>query len=460
MATVLSIEGQKLTPSTIAAAGGSQGAATLVTLTNTIASDVDGVKGVRLPPATVGAVYYLSNPSTTLPLVVYPATGEGIYSGDGAGAGTANLPVNVQRKGLGVFVCSATGSWHANVGVTYAGSNSDWTLGNGILGCGSLNIVVRSLAAAGSAQSDAALVVAGTVVVSGASGTNGVKLPTVVTGLIIPIYNGDASNVLLVYPTAGGSVTINGGTANVAISVPAKTLIWCVVTSATNWAVMIVNTVAAADTIAEVTPAAGVTVDGVILKDTTVDVNGTANAIILDADGDTHISSPTDNQIDISIAGADDFTITANTLTALTGSTIKTNTLAETTSGAGVMCSSAFQAHGNAAVTATVGGGTTGLIPVGSSFATVTSDDANKQISLPAGTVGDVIRIYVGTNGCELIAVTAGDKVNNVIVGATNEAALVATTTYTCRYVGTNTWLMSGQTFLGAVETAVIPDVL
>jgi hypothetical protein len=55
---------------------------------------------------------------------------------------------------------------------------------------------------------------------------------------------------------------------------------------------------------------------------TTFDTNGTADAIILDANGNTTISSPTDDQIDFEIAGADDFTMTANTFTILSGSTI------------------------------------------------------------------------------------------------------------------------------------------
>jgi len=78
----------------------------------------------------------------------------------------------------------------------------------------------------------------------------------------------------------------------------------------------------ATNTIAETTGASGVTIDGLLIKDTTVDVNGTADAIILDTDGDTTISSPTDDQIDIEIAGADDFTITANSFNILAGSTI------------------------------------------------------------------------------------------------------------------------------------------
>jgi hypothetical protein len=94
------------------------------------------------------------------------------------------------------------------------------------------------------------------------------------------------------------------------------------------------------DTIAEVTSAAGVTIDGVLLKDGgltaagALDLNGAE--LILDADADTSITADTGNQIDIKINGADDFQFTANTFTALSGSTIKANTIAETTGAAGV----------------------------------------------------------------------------------------------------------------------------
>ena len=54
----------------------------------------------------------------------------------------------------------------------------------------------------------------------------------------------------------------------------------------------------------------------------TLDLNGVADALILDADGDTTISAPTDDQIDIEIAGADDFTFTANSFNVLAGSSI------------------------------------------------------------------------------------------------------------------------------------------
>lgn len=50
------------------------------------------------------------------------------------------------------------------------------------------------------------------------------------------------------------------------------------------------------------------------------DLNG--STLILDEDADTSIDAATDDTIDITVAGADDFRITANTFTALSGSSI------------------------------------------------------------------------------------------------------------------------------------------
>ncbi len=69
------------------------------------------------------------------------------------------------------------------------------------------------------------------------------------------------------------------------------------------------------------------------------DLNG--EKLVIDADTDTYIqqtggASGTDDSFGIVVAGAEDFRVTANTLTALSGSTIATNTIAETTSTNGV----------------------------------------------------------------------------------------------------------------------------
>jgi predicted RecA/RadA family phage recombinase len=110
------------------------------------------------------------------------------------------------------------------------------------------------------------------------------------------------------------------------------------------------------------------------------------------------------------------------------------------------------------AVTATSDGLTTGLIPAGTSFATVTSTDANHQISLPAGFIGQVLRILVGTTACELVSAVAVDKVNEVTVGATNELALTAEALYTCVYTKSGFWIVTGLTKLGAAQAALVPD--
>ena len=51
-----------------------------------------------------------------------------------------------------------------------------------------------------------------------------------------------------------------------------------------------------------------------------LDLNG--GVLTLDADGNTTITADTNDQIDIAIAGADDFQFTANTFTALSVSTV------------------------------------------------------------------------------------------------------------------------------------------
>ena len=87
-----------------------------------------------------------------------------------------------------------------------------------------------------------------------------------------------------------------------------------------------------------------VTHNGTVTFGSTVsglDVNGTE--IILDADGDTTITADTDDQIDIKIAGADDFQFTANTFTAQSGSTIAAQALTATT----ITTSSTIDINGN-----------------------------------------------------------------------------------------------------------------
>lgn len=79
-----------------------------------------------------------------------------------------------------------------------------------------------------------------------------------------------------------------------------------------------------------------------------VDLNGEADALIFDAAQAVRMDGSTAGHLKIKISGAYDFDITANTLTALSGSTIATNTLAETTAGSGVTVDSVLLKDGGA----------------------------------------------------------------------------------------------------------------
>lgn len=85
--------------------------------------------------------------------------------------------------------------------------------------------------------------------------------------------------------------------------------------------------------------------DGQTVITGTIDFNG--NKIILDVDGDTSITSDTDDQIDFEISGADDFQMVANIFKALSGSSIETDTINETTADNGVVVDSVTLKDGN-----------------------------------------------------------------------------------------------------------------
>jgi hypothetical protein len=99
--------------------------------------------------------------------------------------------------------------------------------------------------------------------------------------------------------------------------------VWASYNAATNGAALVGD---GTDVISDTTPAwsglhtfnAGL----LIGAGQTADLNGEADALVLDADGDTTLSAPTDDRIDVEISGADDFTFTANSLNVLSGSAI------------------------------------------------------------------------------------------------------------------------------------------
>jgi hypothetical protein len=105
-----------------------------------------------------------------------------------------------------------------------------------------------------------------------------------------------------------------------------------------------------------------------------LDINGTE--LILDADADTSITADTDDQIDIRIAGADDFRFTANSMNVLSGSTL--------TIDSGATITNSGTATGFADLTA-IGDGTVGSPSIAN------SGDTNTGVYFPAAdTVGVV----------------------------------------------------------------------
>lgn len=127
-----------------------------------------------------------------------------------------------------------------------------------------------------------------------------------------------------------------------------------------------------------------------------VDLNG--NSLILDADADTSITADTDDQVDVAISGADDFRFTANTFTALSGSTIAANTIAETTGGSGVTIDSAVVKDGGFLASGT------GLIDTaGITDGLVIDSDGDTTISAPTD---DQIDFEVGGSDVATLSAT------------------------------------------------------
>jgi hypothetical protein len=62
-----------------------------------------------------------------------------------------------------------------------------------------------------------------------------------------------------------------------------------------------------------------------------IQVDGANQKVVLDSDGDTYLEAATDDTVKVYVAGAQDFTVTANTLTAESGSTIAAQALTATT---------------------------------------------------------------------------------------------------------------------------------
>lgn len=92
---------------TLASAGADLAGAAAVSDVVCNVTGADGNKGVVLPAALAGRVFYVYNAVATNGLKVYPASGEAINGG------TPSAAVTIEGKTLATFVCPADGNWAA-----------------------------------------------------------------------------------------------------------------------------------------------------------------------------------------------------------------------------------------------------------------------------------------------------------------------------------------------------------
>lgn len=113
-----------------------------------------------------------------------------------------------------------------------------------------------------------------------------------------------------------------------------------------------------------------------------------------------------------------------------------------------------------ATATATDDGTTTGAITSGSTFVTVTSAGATKQIALPAITsasIGQSIDLQVGANGYELITPAASNNtINTVDSDGTNQLDVAANTLLRCVQISATGWACNQ--IAATTTTVVAPD--
>lgn len=154
-----------------------------------------------------------------------------------------------------------------------------------------------------------------------------------------------------------------------------------------------------------------------------VDLNGEAGGLILDADADTAISASSDDVIVIKIANANDFELRANILRALSGSVIETNTINETTAASGVTIDGVLVKDGRTdaglvaqALTAT------GAITINSGLVTLAHATVVIAATLDAPVAGDRL-IITNTSASGTVAHTVTLGAGVTFVGGSNNTA-------------------------------------
>ena len=147
--------------------------------------------------------------------------------------------------------------------------------------------------------------------------------------------------------------------------------------------------------------------------------------------------------------------LTLDSTLAVTGNATVTGTLDVT----GAATFTAGAQSSSVSVTATTDGLTTGLIPSGSRFVTVTSDSADKVAVLPAAVIGNTVEITVPSTGAELQTLAAtSDTINGVDCSGANEMAMAAGSIYILKCTAATAWVAYGWGSDGAAQATIVPD--
>jgi len=209
----------------VTAAGTTQGTATAITKTYNIVETASANQGVVLPSAAAGLIINIYNTSGAT-IKVYPTSTETI---DG---GAANAAVELVTDNGSEFVGTGTGAWQQ---VGSGGNNvEDFTINGTASLLGDLKVgVTASVSSAGTSQGDAtALTETFNAITTVGSSSQGVKLPAAAAGLTIVVANTTSTDCKL-YPNT--SDTINGGSSNVAVTLPAHTTFTLTCKDTTDW---------------------------------------------------------------------------------------------------------------------------------------------------------------------------------------------------------------------------------
>ena len=164
----------------------------------------------------------------------------------------------------------------------------------------SLLSVESGITAVGSSATDAYKLTKKLNIISTGAGTTGVQLPNAKVGNEVKIVNLSASDKLI-YPFSGDQIDDKTATTG-SVSIKPEDVVTFYCYNVDQW-----QTDFEADDVYD------------ILYIKTLDAQGNADAIVLDGDGDTTISAPTDDQIDIEVGGSDVVTITSTNMTLDTG---------------------------------------------------------------------------------------------------------------------------------------------